>query len=90
MIKAVRVAFIAAIVLGLVQLLDALSAPLLILYAMIYAAAAVGLWRGNVWCGFGPALWFASQLCLVAVVMITEWGAVQENDELLGGLVFWG
>jgi len=64
MLKPVRVAMIVALVLGVLGLLGGIASPLALLTAFIYLAAAGGLWRGAVWCGFGLASWTAAQVVL--------------------------
>ena len=73
MLKPVRIAFVAAIVLSLLQLWDTLSTHSSILGALIYGAAAAGLCERNVWCAFGPALLLAAQLWSVLVIGIADW-----------------
>jgi len=78
-LKPVRLAFIIALVFGLFRLLGGISNPLSLLTALIYLAAAVGLRRGAVWCGFGPALWTAAQVVL-AIELVGYWRQLALTD----------
>jgi signal peptidase I len=78
-LKPVRLAFIITLVLGLLGLLGGISNPLSLLTAFIYLAAAAGLWRGTVWCGFGLALWTAAQVVL-AIELVWYWRQLGATD----------
>ncbi len=91
MLRPVRWALIAAIVLALLELVDSISNPLALLGAFIYFAAAVGLWRGAVWCGLGPALWQGVQVPLTIVAAIVSWGVLtgtQRATFIVGTLIY--
>lgn len=68
-----------ALVLGVLGLLGGISNPLALPGAFIYFAAAVGLWRGVPWCGFGPALWTTAQVVL-AVELVGYWKQLAATD----------
>jgi signal peptidase I len=87
MLKPVRLAFIVAIVLGLLSLVGSILNPVALLAAVFYIVAAVGLWRNAVWCGYGPALWLAVQVpaTVFAVVADSKLLGGQQLGTLLGG-----
>jgi signal peptidase I len=78
-LKPDRLAFIAAVLFGLLQLAVSFVSPLSLLTAFIFFAAAAGLWRGVSWCGFGPALWAAAQVVL-ALELFANWKQLSGID----------
>jgi len=91
MLKPVRLAFIIALILGLITLWGGIVNPLSLLSAFIYFAAAVGLWRGAVWCGFGPALWLGVQIPLTIVAAILNRGVLNGTQRamfIIGPLIY--
>ena len=70
-LQPVRLALITALLLGVGSLSATLSNPLALLGSLIWFLAAAGLWRGVVWCGFGPALWCSAQALLLLVLPTT-------------------
>ena len=71
-----RIASIVAFVITGIVILSGALGPIVILpFALVPLCAGIGIWRRRVWSAYGLAMYFFTQLLLLAVIVLRPWYA---------------